>query len=80
VGLSDLLTDVGKDASPPLRVTLPLQRKECRRIEGTHSSITLPNLKLQAKMAFSNRDGVGLSELLIDVGKEAFPPVRVPLP
>ena len=75
-----LLAGVGKDGFLPLRVAEPLEPKECRRCGGTHSGITSPNLKLGSKIAFSNSDGVGLSDLLMDVGKVGFPPVRVAEP
>ena len=80
MGLSDLVINVGKDGFPPLRVALPLKQKDCRRCGGTHFDTSSPNLKLGAKTAFPNSDGVGLSDLIINVGKAGFPPLRGALP
>ena len=66
----------GSQRHPPF-VVCPSEQKELRRCGGTHFDIMCPNLKLGAKIAFPISDGVSLSDLEINVGKDGFPPFRV---
>ena len=66
--------------SHPFERLCLLEQREVRQCGGTNSGIISPHLKLGSKIAFSNSDRVGLSDLLMDVGKDGFPPLRVALP